>query len=599
MSTHTIRVCCGTGCIANGSRGVAAALREAAARAGAPAVSVETQVKATGCHGFCAKGPVVAVDPDGISYYQVKESDAEEIVASLGGAPVERLLFRREDGTFARGEADNPFYEGQVKIALRNVGKIDPLSLGDYRARGGYEALEKALATAPEGIIAEVEKSGLRGRGGAGFPTGTKWRSCAACEETQRYVVCNGDEGDPGAFMDGYIMEGDPHSVIEGLAICALAVGAEEGFFYIRDEYLVALDHMARALADAEAAGILGDSVLGSGRRLRFEIVRGGGAFVCGESTALMASIEGRVGEPRAKYIRSVQKGLWDKPTVLNNVETLATVPVILKEGYEAVQELGVGRSRGTKTFAMVGKVKNGGLVEVPMGTTIRQLVFGNGGGIAGGRPFKSIQTGGPSGGCLPESLLDLPVDYESLDANGTMVGSGGMIVMDDRNCMVDVAKYYVGFLAQESCGKCTPCREGLRHMHAILTGICEGKGTEADIERLEELGFTLKEASLCALGKTAANPVLSTLRYFKEEYLSHIQDGFCPAGVCRALVVFGIDAEKCKACGLCAGSCPASCISGEGKQPYEIDAARCTACGNCRKACHFEAIHPEKRMAV
>jgi NADH-quinone oxidoreductase subunit F len=571
-------------------------LERAAASAG-KALSVEADVKATGCHGFCARGPVVAIDPDDISYYHVTPDDAEEIIASLGNAPVERLLFKNKDGSFAKGEAETPFYTGQVKIALRNVGKIDPLSLDDYIARGGYKALRKALSMTSEEIIAEVEASGLRGRGGAGFPTGEKWRSCVAYDETPKYVVCNGDEGDPGAFMDGYIMEGDPHSVVEGLAICALAIGAEEGYFYIRDEYMVALDHMKKAISDAEAAGIIGDSVLNSGHKLYMQIVRGGGAFVCGESTALMASIEGRVGEPRAKYIRSVQKGLWDKPTVLNNVETLATVPVIIKDGANTIAQYGVGRSRGTKTFAMVGKVKNGGLVEVPMGVTLRQLIFGNGGGIAENRPFKAIQTGGPSGGCLPESLLDLPVDYESLVANGSMVGSGGMIVMDDRNCLVDVARYYVGFLAQESCGKCTPCREGLRHMYNILTDICEGRGTEEDIERLEELGFMLKETSLCALGKTAANPVLSTLKYFKDEYMSHIRDKFCPAGVCRELIVFAIDSEKCKSCGMCEKICPANCISKE--ESFEIDGSRCTACGNCRKVCHFEAVYPEKRASI
>jgi NADH-quinone oxidoreductase subunit F len=600
---HTLEVCCGTGCIAGGARAVLGALQGAAADQGR-AVEVLAKVKPTGCHGLCQEGPVVRVLPDDISYYRVQPDDAPAILASLDSEPVSRLLFKAADKSRVLRTADNPFYRHQVKVALRNVGHIDPTSLDDYLAVGGYRALRKALGMTPQQIINEVTRSGLRGRGGAGFLTGRKWQGAADEPQQPHYVVCNGDEGDPGAFMDGYIMEGDPHSVLEGLAIAALATGAEEGYLYLRDEYLVALAHIRTALADAEAAGLLGDDVCGSGRRLSLSVVRGGGAFVCGESSALMASIEGRVGEPRSKYIRSVQKGLWEKPTVLNNVETLATVPVVIDCGAEYLAALGTETSKGTKAFAMVGKVRYGGLVEVPMGVTLRQLVFDIGGGTAGGRPFKAVQTGGPSGGCLPADLLDVPVDYESLVEHGSMVGSGGMIVMDDRNCMVDVARYYIGFLAGESCGKCTPCREGLRHMHAILTRIVQGEGQPQDLDRLEELCFTLEEAALCALGTTAVNPVRSTIRYFRDEYLAHVNEGVCPAGVCPQLTVFAIDEEACSSCGACLRACPAGCITkregadgSEGKAVFSVDASRCTGCGSCRNACRFEAVMSQKRL--
>ena len=595
----TVKVCCGTGCLANGSMAVAEALEQEVAKTGAEA-QVQCAVKRTGCFGLCESGPLVTILPDNIAYYRVRPSDAEEIVRKtlLTGEIIDRLLFKNEEGEKVLSQEENPFYALQEKIALRNVGRIDPESLADYLAAGGYDALKKAIAMTPEEIITELEVSGLRGRGGAGFPTGTKWRTAASYDVFPKYVVCNGDEGDPGAFMDGSLMEGDPHSVLEGLAICALAIGAEEGYLYIRDEYIHARKSISEAIRAAEEAGILGDHVLGTDRKIRFSIVRGGGAFVCGESTALMASIEGRVGEPRAKYIRSVQKGLWDQPTVLNNVETLANVPYIIAHGGAHYASIGTEGSKGTKVFAMVGKVKRTGLVEVPMGATLRHLIFDIGGGIIGDRPFKAVQTGGPSGGCIPESMLDLPVDFDTLKQYGAMMGSGGMIVMDDRSCMVEVARYYVQFLCGESCGKCTPCREGLKQMLAILTDICEGRGKPEDPQILEALGQTMMESSLCALGKSAPNPVLTTLKYFREEYDAHILEHRCPAGVCKKLTAFRIDPDKCRGCTACAKSCPAGAVSGTVKHPHSIDPDKCIVCGSCREACHFDAVMTEGRKA-
>lgn len=587
-----VLVCCGTGCRANGSMAVVDALKEEISRQNAEA-EVIASVKMTGCNGFCENGPIVKIMPDNLVYYKVKPKDAAEIVEkSLASHQViERLMYRDDNGSRVRSQEENPFYAHQYKLALRHIGQIDPEDIDDYLAVGGYEALKKALSMSQDAIIQEVEESGLRGRGGAGFPAGRKWRTAKSYDNYPKYVACNGDEGDPGAFMDRSILEGDPHCVIEGLAIAAVAVGAEEGFFYIRDEYDLAVAHVRKAIKDAEERGIIGDSVMGSGRRLKLSVVRGGGAFVCGESTALMASIEGRVGEPRAKYIRSVQRGLWNQPTVLNNVETLANIPVILTEGGAEFARTGTKGSTGTKVFALVGKVKRTGLVEVPMGTTLRHLIYDIGGGILGGRPFKAVQTGGPSGGCIPESMLDLAVDFDSLASYGAMMGSGGMIVMDDRSCMVEVARYYTNFLCEESCGKCTPCREGLRRMLEILTDICEGRGREGDIELLERIGRAVQDASLCSLGKSAPNPVLTTIKYFREEYEAHIHEKRCPAGVCKKLTAFTIIKDKCIGCDMCAKGCPAGAISGEKKEAHVIDASKCISCGSCREACKFDAV--------
>lgn len=591
---RTVLVCCGPGCLSNHSMDVyeefKAKIREAEAKA-----DVKTAVKATGCQGLCEKGPLVRIEPDDIFYTGIKISDVAEIVEKtlLNRQVVERLLYREPLlDKKVLSPKDTGFYRKQVKLALRNVGVIDPASMDDYVERDGYQALRKVLfRMSPEEVISEMEKSGLRGRGGAGFPTGRKWRQCARMKDSHRYVICNGDEGDPGAFMDRCIMEGDPHSIIEGMVIGAYAVGSHEGFMYIRDEYFLAIRNMSQAIEQARERGFLGKNILGSNFDFDVQIVRGGGAFVCGESTALMASIEGKVGEPRAKYIRSVERGLWGKPTVLNNVETWANVPVIINKGAEWFGSIGTEGSKGTKVFSLVGKVKNTGLIEVPMGMTLREIIFDIGEGIAGGRKFKAVQTGGSSGGCIPESLIDLPVDFDSLDRVGSMMGSGGMIVMDDRTCMVDVARYYLTFLAEESCGKCVPCREGIRRMLEILNDICEGRGKPDDLETLSELGETVKEASLCGLGKSAPNPVLTTLRYFKDEYLAHVNDKRCPAGVCRNLTVYYIDKALCKGCGLCKKNCPSGAIDGRPRETYTVDTSKCIKCGNCMDVCGFGAV--------
>ena len=532
-----ILICCGTGCRANNSMKVVDEFNKILEITNTNA-DVIARVKTTGCNGFCENGPIVKIMPDNLVYYKVKVKDVEEIIEKsiLSDEIIKRLMYKDDTGERVRSQEENPFYAHQYKIALRDIGKIDPENIDDYIAVGGYKALEKAVNMSPNDIISEVEKSKLRGRGGAGFPTGTKWRTAASYDNFPKYVVCNGDEGDPGAFMDRSILEGDPHSVIEGLAIAAIGVGAQEGFFYIRDEYDLAVKHVRKAIEDATKRGFIGESIMGSKYKLKLSVVRGGGAFVCGESTALMASIEGKVGEPRSKYIRSVQRGLWNQPTVLNNVETLANIPKIVLSGGEQYSTIGTSSSSGTKVFALVGKVKRTGLVEVPMGVSLRHLIYDIGGGILNNRPFKAVQTGGPSGGCIPESMLDLEVDFDSLASYGAMMGSGGMIVMDDRSCMVEVARYYTNFLCEESCGKCTPCREGLRRILEILTDICEGRGQSGDIELLERLCHVLQDASLCSLGKSAANPVLTTIKYFRDEYEAHINEKRCPAGVCKHL---------------------------------------------------------------
>ena len=597
---RTILVCCGTGCLANGSKGVADEFQRLIDQRGTDA-RVECYVKRTGCNGFCENGPIVKVMPDDIIYYKVREKDVAEILEKTveKGETVDRLLYRDDQGRPVKHQHENPFYAPQHKTALRNIGAIDPTRVEDYIAAGGYEALKKALAMTPAEIIEQVKRSGLRGRGGAGFPTWRKWQTAAEQEATPKYVACNGDEGDPGAFMDRSVLEGDPHTVLEGLAICALAIGAEEGFLYIRDEYGLAVRNVTTAIADAERHGILGDDVLGSGRRLKLSVVRGGGAFVCGEETALIASIEGNCGEPRPRPPFPAVKGLFGQPTVLNNVETLANIPVILKDGGDAFAAVGTEGSKGTKVFALVGKVKRTGLVEIPMGATLRHLIYDIGGGIQNDRPFKAVQTGGPSGGCIPAHMLDLPVDFDTLKSHGAMMGSGGMIVMDDRSCMVEVARYYINFLAEESCGKCTPCREGLRKMLEILTDICEGRGQEGDIQLLEQLGHTLQDSCLCALGKTAPNPVLTTIQYFRDEYEAHIREHRCPAGVCVKLTAFRIDADRCRGCTACARACPTGAITGAVKQPHVIDNSKCISCGSCREACRFDAVETEGRDAV
>ena len=593
MRRRQILVCCGTGCLANGSGQVYEELCRALQ--GEDSVNVNTFCKATGCNGLCEKGPLVKIMPDDITYCHVQAQDVGEIMEQtlLKGELIKRLMYR-DPATkeYYRSHHDTDFYKKQHKLALRNIGEIDPAEIRDYLERDGYRALEKAIKTmTPQQVVAEVLQSGLRGRGGGGFPAGLKWKTCAAADKPPRYVVCNGDEGDPGAFMDRSIMEGDPHTVLEGMIICAYAVGADKGFIYVRDEYDLAVKNLSHAIRDARDGGYLGSSVLGSELSFDIEIVRGGGAFVCGEETALLSSIEGDVGEPRDKYVFPAERGLWGRPTVINNVETWANIPVIINAGPEKFASIGTEGSKGTKVFSLVGKVVNTGLVEAPMGATLREIIFEIGGGIQKGRRFKAVQTGGPSGGCIPEKMLDLPVDYDTLTQAGSMMGSGGLIVMDDRTCMVEVARYYVHFLAGESCGKCVPCREGISLLLEILTRICEGEGSPDDLELLESMSKTIQQASLCALGRTAPNPALSTLRYFRDEYLEHISNHRCPAGVCKKLTEFYIDPELCTGCGRCRRRCPAEAIGGEKKKAHQINIAKCIKCGECINNCNFRAV--------
>ncbi|ABI68999.1 NADH-quinone oxidoreductase subunit NuoF [Syntrophomonas wolfei] len=592
---HLLLVCCGTGCVANGAREVYQALKDNLTSDDKAVLAATTSARATGCHGLCAQGPFVRILPEDITYCRVKAADIPEIVEKTlkQGEVVKRLLFRdRQKKTLVQGQNDIPFYQRQTRVALRNVGLIDPSSLQDYLERGGYRTLEKSLLDMrPEQVIEEIIKSGLRGRGGGGFPTGLKWKACAATPAQPRYIICNGDEGDPGAFMDESIMEGDPHSVLEGMIIAAYAVGASNGFIYVRDEYAQSVASLRKAIEEAENHGFLGENILGSALSFNIEIVRGGGAFVCGEETALIASIEGNVGEPRDKYVFPSEKGLWGQPTIINNVETWANIPVIMERGASWFTSLGTEGSKGTKVFSLVGKVANTGLVEVPMGTTLREIIFDIGGGVPKGRSFKAVQTGGPSGGCIPSELLDLKVDFDSLSQAGSMMGSGGLIVMDDRTCMVEVVRYYLSFLAGESCGKCVPCREGIKCLLEILTRICHGQGEIGDIALLEDIAETMQQASLCALGRTASNPVLSTLRYFREEYLEHIEGQRCPAGICRELSEFWIDPVICTGCGLCLPRCPVEGIKGEKKQAHWIESDKCIRCGECIDSCSFQAI--------
>ena len=495
---------------------------------------------------------------------------------------------------------DTPFYSKQMKLALRNCGFIDPRKLADYLASGGYSAMAAVLTKGtPEMVVDQITRSGLRGRGGGGFPTGRKWRICREQGGEEKYIICNGDEGDPGAFMDRSIMEGNPHAVLEGMVLGAFAIGATRGYLYVRGEYPMAVENLTLALRAAREEGLLGENILGTDFCFDMEIIRGAGAFVCGEETALIASIEGDIGSPRQRPPYPAQSGLWGKPTNINNVETWANVPVILDRGGDWFASIGTEKSKGTKVFSLVGKVQNTGLVEVPMGTTLRQIVYDIGGGIPKNRRFKAVQTGGPSGGCIPEGELDLAVDFDALTGAGAMMGSGGLIVMDERTCMVDVAKYFLTFLVYESCGKCAPCREGVYQMHGILSRIADGEGGDGDIETLEALAAYVKDTSLCALGGTAPNPVLSTLRYFRDEYEAHIRDKKCPAGVCKALVRFDIDAEQCKGCGVCIKNCPGEAITGEKKQPHRIDPAACTSCGVCFEECPFNAVIVKSQVSV
>ncbi|WP_352424882.1 NADH-ubiquinone oxidoreductase-F iron-sulfur binding region domain-containing protein [Aminomonas paucivorans] len=588
-----VRVCAGTGCLAAGSAQILEAFREEERRRGL-SLDAGFRLEATGCHGFCEEGPLVVLEPSGICYRKVKASDVPEILDALAsGVPVQRLLYKDASGKVCPTEDSIPFYAGQDRQVLRHCGHIDPRELRDSVRAGGYRALGLALGMEPEDVVKAVSDSGLRGRGGGGFPTGIKWDSCRRAKGKHRFVLANGDEGDPGAFMDRSLMEGDPHSVLEGMIIGAHAVGARKGFLYVRAEYPLAVEHLNRAIAQAREAGLLGRNILGSGLDFDLEVCRGGGAFVCGESSALMASIEGRAGEPRVKYIRSTERGLWDCPTVLNNVETWANVPLVIPQGAQAYRTKGTDGSPGTKVFSLVGKVRHSGLVEVPMGTTLREIIFGLGGGVLGRGRFKAVQTGGPSGGCLPEDRLDIPVDFDRLVEEGSMMGSGGMIVMDHRTCMVDVARYFVHFLAEESCGKCVPCREGLQAILDILNDLTWGRGRPGDGRRLEEMGRALSDTALCGLGQTAANPVLSTLRFFPEEYREHEEQGFCRAGVCTGLFVVRVTPESCVGCGACKRACPVGAISGETRQAHSVDPTACIGCGACLDTCPFGALSP------
>ncbi|MFB0523534.1 MAG: NADH-ubiquinone oxidoreductase-F iron-sulfur binding region domain-containing protein [Candidatus Bathyarchaeia archaeon] len=591
-SKPCVRVCLGTGCRANGSLDVLKAFKE---EVGKQSLEIEVDVKQTGCHGFCERGPVVVIGPKEIFYQRVKPADVSEIISNtlINGEAVDRLLYvDPSTGQKVLCEHEVPFYKRQIRRILANNGKIDPTNILDYIAAGGYQALAKAITKmSRQEIIDTVEKSGLRGLGGAGFPTGRKWRLCREAAGDERFVIGNGDEGDPGAFSDRSLMEANPHSILEGMIIGAYAIGANQGYLYVRAEYPLALKHVQIAIDQAREYGLLGKDLLNCGFDFDIKINRGGGAFVCGESSALIASIEGKMGEPRAKYIHAVDRGLWNKPTNLNNVKTWASVPLIIKNGAEWFAEIGTEKSKGTAVFSLVGKVNNTGLVEVPMGTPLKDVIYEIGGGIIEGKNFKAVQTGGPSGGCIPQELLDLPVDFERLTGAGSMMGSGGMIVMDDATCMVDVARYFLDFLQAESCGKCVPCREGIKRMLEIITDITRGEGKEEDLRLLQELAETVKDFSLCGLGKTAPNTVLSTLKYFWEEYEAHVRDRKCPAGVCKELIQYFILEDKCTGCDACLKLCPQQAIQGEPRKPYKINQDRCIKCGTCRDACPFEAI--------
>ena len=584
-----IMLCAGTGCVSNGVFKIKEVLEQELEK---HSLQDEVAIVMTGCNGFCAQGPLMVVKPEGIFYQFLTPECIPHLVEEhfLKGRPVKDLMYVPPEKDEAIPELHAiPFFKDQRLIAMRNRGMINPDAIEEYIARDGYRALSKAVGSMkPEEVIKEISDSGLRGRGGAGFPTGRKWESRRKDPRTPKYVVCNADEGDPGAFMDRSIVEADPHSIIEGMAIGAYAVGASKGYVYLRMEYPLAVKRMQYAIEQAKEYGLLGEDILGSGFDFDMQIFKGAGAFVCGETTALVASIEGRPPEPRQRPPRTT---LWEKPVVINNVETWANVPVIINLGAKWFSEIGTETSKGTKVFSLAGNVNNAGLVEVPMGITLREIVFDIGGGIPKGNEFKAVQTGGPSGGVIPASLLDLSVDYEQLAKAGSMMGSGGMIVMDDATCMVDVARYFVEFTNDESCGKCTPCREGSRVLLEILTRLCKGEGRQGDIELLQELGESVRDASLCGLGQSLPNPVLSSLDHFRDEYEEHLNNHRCPAGVCKALITFNIDKDVCTGCRLCAKKCPQGAIAGEVKKPHEIDHDKCIKCGVCVDVCKFEAV--------
>lgn len=589
-----ITICSGSACHASGSKEVASRIEEEVAKQG---LNGTVDVRKTGCHGFCEKGPIIVIHPEKICYFQIKPEDVPEIITEtiIGKKIIERLLYT-DPATSEKiiYESEIPFYKNQERLVFGSNGSIDPKNLDDYLAIGGYSALAKALfKMTPAQVVEEVKKSNLRGRGGGGFPAGSKWEGSRNAPGDIKYVIVNADEGDPGAYMDRSLLEGNPHSVLEGLTIGAYAVGSHEGYIYVRQEYPLAVENVTTAIKQAEEYGLLGKNILGSGFDFTVKVHMGAGAFVCGESTALMTALEGRAGEPRPKYIRSNVRGLWNRPSVLNNVETWSNVPMIINKGADWFTSFGTETSKGTKIFSVVGKINNTGLVEVPMGMTLRDIIYNIGGGIPGGKKFKAVQTGGPSGGCLPDGLLDLQVGFDELTKAGSMMGSGGMIVLDEDTCMVDVARYFLEFLTDESCGKCVPCREGIRQMLQTLTNITQGKGKEGDIELLAELAETAQEAALCALGKSAPNPFLSTLKYFRDEYEAHIKEKRCPALSCKELIAFYIDPEKCQACTTCARKCPSNAIIGGKNLIHMVDQEKCTKCGTCFEVCppRFRAV--------
>jgi len=582
-----ITLCSGSACHASASEEVAASLEEEIKKQG---LSAEVDIRKTGCHGFCERGPIIVIHPEEICYLQIEPKDVPEIVSQTikEKKVIERLLYT-DPSTNEKivHESEIPFYKYQERLVFGSNGNIDPKSLDDYLAIGGYSALAKVFSgMTSEQVLEEVKKSNLRGRGGGGFPAGSKWEGSRNAPGEIKYVIVNADEGDPGAYMDRSLLEGNPHSVLEGLTIGAYAIGSHEGYIYVRQEYPLAVENVTLAIKKAEEYGFLGKNILGSGFDFTVKVHQGAGAFVCGESTALMTALEGRAGEPRPKYIRSNIVGLWGRPSVLNNVETWANVPLIINKGADWFTQFGTESSKGTKIFSLVGKITNTGLVEVPMGTTLRNIIFKIGGGIPGGKRFKAVQTGGPSGGCIPEELLDLQVGFDELTKAGSMMGSGGMIVMDEDTCMVDVARYFLDFLTDESCGKCVPCREGMRQMLKILTNITQGKGRAGDIELLEELSETAIEAALCALGKSSPNPFLSTLKYFRNEYEAHVKEKRCPALSCKELISYHIDPDKCQACMICFRKCPAEAIGGGKNQIHVIEQEKCTKCGTCFEVC-------------